>query len=78
MAALPILIWFIVGSLVTIPIAEASTPPSIHHNLTVALDPETHLLTATDVLRLPKSLFIQPPLSFALNPHLTVDRVEVN
>jgi hypothetical protein len=78
MAALPILIWFIVGNLVTIPIAEASTPPSIHHNLTVALDPETHLLTATDVLRLPKSLFIQPPLSFALNPHLTVDRVEVN
>jgi aminopeptidase N len=60
------------------PIAEASTLPSIHHNLTVALDPETHLLTATDVLHLPKSLLNQLPLSFALNPHLTVDRVEID
>ena len=54
------------------------TPPSIHHTLAVELDPETHLLTAKDTTHLPKSLFNQTPLSFAMNPHLTIDRVEVN
>jgi len=78
MAAIRFLIWFIVGTLVTTHIAEASTPPSIHHSLAVELDPETHSLTATDTIHLPKSLFNQTPLSFALNPHLTIDRVEVN
>lgn len=78
MAALRFLIWFIVGGLVTAHIAEAATPPSIHHTLAVELDPETHLLTATDTIHLPKSLFNQTPLSFAMNPHLTLDRVELN
>jgi aminopeptidase N len=78
MAALRVLIWFIVGGLVTTHLAEAYTPPSIHHTLAVELDPKTHRLTATDTLHLPKSLFKQTPLSFTLNPHLTVDRVEVN
>ncbi|MDX2347923.1 MAG: hypothetical protein QNK38_03640, partial [Nitrospirota bacterium] len=78
MAALRFLICFIAGSLITTHIAEAYTPPSIHHTLAVELDPETHLLTATDTLLLPKSLFNQTPLYFSLNPHLTIDRVEVN
>ena len=78
MAALRFLICFIAGSLITTHIAEAYTPPSIHHTLAVELDPEIHLLTATDSIHLPKNLFNQTPLSFALNPHLTVDRVEVN
>jgi hypothetical protein len=78
MAALRVLIWLIVGSLSTLPIVEASTPLSIHHNLAVELDPETHRLSATDTLHLPKNLFNQTPLSFALNPHLIIDRVEFN
>jgi hypothetical protein len=78
MAALRFLIWFIVGGLVTTHIAEAATPPSIHHTMAVELDPETHLLTTTDTIHLPKSLFNQTPLSFAMNPHLTLDRVELN
>jgi aminopeptidase N len=78
MAALRFLICFIAGSLITTHIAKAYTPPSIHHTLAVELDPETHLLTATDTLLLPKSLFNQTPLYFSLNPHLTIDRVEVN
>jgi len=78
MIALGFLIWIIVGSLVTTHIAEAYTPPSINHTLEVELDPETHRLTATDTLLLPKSLFNQTPLYFALNPHLIIDRVEVN
>ncbi len=78
MTALRFFIWVIVGCLLTIQIAEASTPPSIHHTLAAELDPGNHLLTATDTLHLPKELLNQIPLSFALNPHLTVDRVEVN
>ncbi len=78
MAILRLLIWFIFWSLVSTHIADAYTPPSIHHTLAVELDPETHRLTATDVLYLPKSLFNQTPLSFTLNQHLTIDRVEVN
>jgi hypothetical protein len=78
MISLGFLIWIIVGSLVTTHIAEAYTPPSINHTLEVELDPETHRLTATDTLLLPKSLFNQTPLYFALNPHLIIDRVEVN
>jgi len=78
MAALRFLIWFMVGGLVTSHIAEAYTPPSIHHTLAVELEPETHRLTATDTIHLPIDLFNQTPFSFALNPHLTVERVEVN
>ncbi|MDH3772109.1 MAG: hypothetical protein OET79_14145, partial [Nitrospirota bacterium] len=78
MAALRFLTWFIVGGLVTAHIAEAYTPPSIHHTLAVEIDPDSHRLTATDTIHLPKDFFNQTPLSFGLNPHLTVDRVEVN
>ncbi len=73
------LIWFIVGArLITTHIAEASPPPSIHHRLTVELDPETHRLTATDALHLPKGLLRTTPLTFVLNTHLIIDRVEIN
>ena len=78
MASLGFLICFIIGSLITPHIVEASAPIAIHHTLSVEIDPETHRLTATDVLHLPKSLFKQTPLSFALNQHFTIDRVMVN
>ena len=68
----------IIGGLITPSITKASTPPSIHHRLTVELAPETHQLTATDTLHLPKSLLLHTPLAFSLNPNLTIDRVEWN
>lgn len=78
MVRIGFLIWFIVGCLLTTHMTEASTRPSIHHTLAVEIDPETHRLTATDTLHLPKSLLNQTPLSFALNQHLTINRVELN
>jgi aminopeptidase N len=78
MAVLGCLFWFIAGSLIAPNILGAYAPPTIHHTLKVELTPETHRLTATDVLQLPKSLFNQTPLSFALNAHLTIDRVAIN
>ena len=68
----------IVGFLITIHVSEASTLPIIHHTLNVALDPNTHRLSAKDVLQLPSTLLNESPLSFALNPHLIIDRVEIN
>ncbi len=78
MAILGFLFWVITGSLIAPHIIEAYAPPTIHHTLTVELDPETHRLTATDVLHLPKSLFNQTALSFALNAHLTIDRIAIH
>ena len=72
------LIWFTIVSLFTTYIVEASPPPPIHHTLVVEISPETHQLTATDTLRLPPTLLNQTPLSFALNSHLDIDRVELN
>ncbi len=59
-------------------VLEAASPPSIHHTLTVELRPETHSLTATDVLQLTQSLYNHPPLAFALNPNFTLDSVEID
>jgi aminopeptidase N len=78
MISLGFLIWIIVGSLVTPYIVEPATLPSIHHTIAVELVPETHRLIATDTIRLSQSLLNQTPLSFALNPHLAIDRVELN
>jgi len=78
MAALGFLIWFILGNLFTTHMVEAYSPPSINHTLAVEIDPDTHRLTATDTLHLPKSLLGYAPLWFALNSHLTIDRVELN
>jgi aminopeptidase N len=78
MVRIGFLIWFIVGYLVTPHTVESSTPPSIHHTLTVELASDTHQLIATDILRLPQSLLNQTPLAFALNSHVTIDRVELN
>ncbi len=78
MAILGCLFWFIAGNLIAPQIIEAYAPPTIHHTLKVELTPETHRLTATDVLQLPKSLFNQTALSFSLNAHLTIDRVAIN
>ncbi len=66
------------GSLSAAHNAESFTFPTIHHNLHVELIPETHSLRATDTLRLPKVFFDQGLLSFSLNPHLTIDHVELN
>ena len=78
MVSLVFLICFVVGSLVTPHRVESSSLPSIHHTLTVELASDTHRLMATDILRLPHSLLNQNPLTFALNSHLTIDRVELN
>ena len=78
MAVLGLLIWFIIGGLITPHIAESSSLPSIHHTLAIELDPDAHRLNATDTLRLPTSLWKQTLLSFSLNPHLMIDRVELN
>jgi len=78
MSAFGFLILLILGSLFTPHVAEAYVPPSIHHTLAVEIDPDTHRLTATDTLHLPNNLVNQTPLSFALNPHFTIDRVELN
>ncbi len=78
MATLRILIWLIAGWMGTSPITVASTLPSIHHSLTVELAPDTHNLSATDVIHLPKSLLKPSPFSFALNQNLVIDRVEIN
>jgi aminopeptidase N len=73
-----LLVWVIIGTLATPYIAKSSTLPSIHHTLAVELDPKTHRLTATDTIHLPKSQFNHTPLSFALNPDLVIDRVELD
>ncbi len=79
MVVLRFLVWLILGSIMMLPhILEAASPPSIHHRLTLGLDPETHRLTATDVLQLTQNLYNCPPLAFALNPNLTLDRVEID
>ena len=79
MVVLRFLVWLILGSIMMLPhILEAASPPSIHHRLTLELDPETHRLTATDVLQLTQNLYHRPPLAFALNPNLTLDRVEID
>lgn len=78
MTALLCLICLLVGSLVTPHIVEPSARASIHHTLQVELAPETHQLIATDTIRVPHSLLNQPALSFALNSHLTIDRIELN
>lgn len=78
MCSLAFLILLILGTLFTSSIAEAYTPPSIHHTLAVEIDPDTHRLTATDTLHLPGNLFDQTSLSFALNSHFTIDRIELN
>jgi len=78
MIALALLISFFFGNLFITHIVEAYVPPTIHHTLAVVLDPKTHGLTATDTLNLPKNLFKHTPLSFALNPQLAIDRVEIN
>ena len=78
MAILAFLLWIIGGSLIVPYNTEAALRPSIHHTLEVELAPETHRLTATDILQLPKHLMNHTPLSFALNPNLSIDRVELN
>ena len=78
MSAFGFLILFILGNLFTTNIVGAYVPPSIHHTLAIDIVPDTHRLTATDTLHLPNNLFDQAPLSFALNPHFTIDRIELN
>mgnify|MGYP000114922058 CR=1 FL=1 len=78
MSAIRFLIWFLVGILLIPHVVEASSPRVIHHSLTVEFTPDSHQLIATDTLRLPRSTLDHTPLTFALNPHLTIDRVELN
>ncbi len=67
-----------VWGLITPYIVGADVPHTIHHSLAVELEPERHRLKATDTLRLPKNLSQQESLSFALNRHLIIDRIELN
>ena len=78
MATFRCLLYFMACSLITPFIVVASAASVIHHTLAVELEPETHRLIATDILQLPKNLSQQESFSFALNRHLTIDRIEVN
>ncbi len=78
MAILGFLIWFMAESLIPSYVVAADAPPTIHHSLAVELEPTKHRLNATDVLHLPTNLLQQGPLSFALNRHLIIDRIELN
>jgi hypothetical protein len=78
MIALAILTSFFFWNLILTHSVEAKTPSTIHHTLTVELGPETHHLAATDTLFLPQSLLDHTPLSFALNSHFIIDRIELN
>ncbi len=78
MTILCFLVWFLAGGLMTPHVVAADAPPTIHHSLSVELEPASHRLNATDILHLPTSLLQQGPLSFALNRHLIIDRIELN
>ena len=72
------LIWLFFVYIFPTFLAQASPPHPIHHTLNVTIEPESHTLTATDLVRLPPTLLDQSPLSFTLNPHLTIDSIEIN
>lgn len=56
-----------------------ATPPYVpHHNLTIAIDPQSHRLTAEDLITFPASTALPETLEFTLNPNFNIDHVRLN
>ena len=74
----PFAFWLALLCVAMVSPLQANTLTSIHHELHITLNPDTHTITGLDTIHLPPSHRANSSVSFILHPQLTIDRVEFN